>query len=179
MVIALAGRRIDPADAQNPSFPPASVDAVRSRLRELFEAQKATALVSSAACGADLLALEVAGALGLRRRVILPFSTSRFRETSVVDRPGDWGPLYDRVIADATLRLDLEIVATNSDDDAAYAMVNLAILNEAAALSSTIATRPVAALVWDGVSRGEADLTQAFGAEAARRGFPVVEIKTL
>ncbi len=104
MVIALAGRRIDPPDIANPAFPLANVDAVRIRLREFFQAQSAAALVCSAACGADLLALDVAGTLGIRRRVVLPFAAERFRETSVTDRPGDWGSIFDRVIADARSR---------------------------------------------------------------------------
>ena len=56
------------------------------------------ALVSSAARGADLLALEEAGNLGMRRRCIPPFNRKRFRETSVVDQPGDWGNLYERIV---------------------------------------------------------------------------------
>ena len=47
-------------------------------------------LVCSAACGADLIALQAAGRVSLRRRIVLPFEPSRFRDSSVVDRPGDW-----------------------------------------------------------------------------------------
>jgi hypothetical protein len=51
-------------------------------------------VVASAACGSDLIALDVAGELGLERRVILPFEPNRFAETSVEDRPGEWRTLY-------------------------------------------------------------------------------------
>jgi hypothetical protein len=47
------------------------VIALAARLRRFFHEQEASALVGSAACGADLLALEIAGELSLRRRVIL------------------------------------------------------------------------------------------------------------
>jgi hypothetical protein len=77
------------------------VPAVRQRLVDMLAAERAAVLVCSAACGADLVALEAAERLGLRRRIVLPFAAERFRTTSVTDRPGDWGPLFDRMIAAA------------------------------------------------------------------------------
>jgi hypothetical protein len=96
MVIALAGRRVDPPDADFVRFPLKNVLAVRLRIRDALTRHAATTVVASAACGSDLLALDEAGALGLRRRIVLPFDRARFRMTSVVDRPGDWGALFDR-----------------------------------------------------------------------------------
>ena len=89
-VIALAGRRIDAADTNPPRFPLEAVPTVRRRLADLLAKERAVALVCSAACGADLMALEEAERLGLRRRIVLPFPPERFRKTSVIDRPGDW-----------------------------------------------------------------------------------------
>ena len=86
-VVALAGRRIDAPDAPI-RFSPRSVESVRGLLRAYFTEGGASCLVSSAACGADLLALDVAGSLDMRRRVVLPYSPERFRETSVTDRKG-------------------------------------------------------------------------------------------
>jgi len=100
-VVALAGRRIDAPGADPPRFPPERVPAVRQRLVDMLAAERAAVLVCSAACGADLVALEAAERLGLRRRIVLPFAAERFRTTSVTDRPGDWGPLFDRMIAAA------------------------------------------------------------------------------
>src|SRR3977135_3523481 len=97
MIVALAGRRIDTPDADSPRFPLSSIEVVRGQLHKLLSEKEATALVCSAACGADLLALSVAGDLGIRRRVVLPFTREHFRETSVVDRPGDWGSLFDAI----------------------------------------------------------------------------------
>ena len=97
MIVALAGRRIDKPDADAPRFPLTGVDLVRGRLHHLLSEKKVTTFVCSAACGADLLALAAARDLGIRRRVILPFTRERFRVTSVVDRPGDWGPLFNAV----------------------------------------------------------------------------------
>src|SRR5262245_52110419 len=67
MVVALAGRRIDAPRAAMPRFPLERRSAVRRRIRVQLELLGADVLVSSAACGADLLAQDIAGKLGLRR----------------------------------------------------------------------------------------------------------------
>src|SRR5947209_15289312 len=87
-VVALVGRRIDGIGTNPPRFPVENVPIVRERIANMLIKERAIALVCSAACGASLLALEEAGRLGIRRRIVLPFSPDRFRETSVVDRPG-------------------------------------------------------------------------------------------
>jgi hypothetical protein len=73
MIIVLAGRRVDGPDAAQARFPntTANIEAVRKKIRELLLAQIAHVLVSSAACGSDLLAVEEAGRLGIRRRIFL------------------------------------------------------------------------------------------------------------
>ena len=98
MIIALAGRRVDSADAKESRFPLRNVERVRTRARAVLKEKGATTLVSSAACGADLIAVSEAGQLGLRRRVILPFGRSRFQESSVTDRPGEWGRFSARLL---------------------------------------------------------------------------------
>jgi hypothetical protein len=178
MIIALAGRRVDSTDAKQPRFPLQNVEMVRARTLAVLEEKGATALVSSAACGADLIALSEAGQLGLRRRVILPFERRRFRETSVTDRPGDWGPIYDQVLDAAEAAGDLVILQDGSDDEA-YSAANHAILNEAVALAKVVHEPATAVLIWDGVSRGDHDLTEEFGAEARKRGLPVTEVRTI
>ena len=124
-VIALAGRRVDAPDAKPSRFPPANVAAVRERIQGLFADRNATALVSSAACGADLLALEAAELLQMRTRIVLPFSREVFRRTSVVDRPGDWGTIYDDVLKDS----QVEILKLPSGQEG-YLETNLRLLHE-------------------------------------------------
>jgi hypothetical protein len=177
-VAALAGRRIDAADAAAPRFPLANVDIVRDRLAALLRAQRIEALVCSAACGADLIALDVAGKLGLRRRVVLPFAPERFRETSVTDRPGDWGPLFDRVIGEIAATGDIVMLGLDEGDDDAYAAANDAILNEAEALAGDDPLQVVAVIAWEGGSRGQGDLTEAFATAARARNHPAHEVLT-
>lgn len=187
MIIALAGRRIDAPDAETPRFPESRSGLIRERLRDLFRSTSATALVGSGACGADLLAMEAAGELGLRRCLVLPFEPARFRETSVVDRPGDWGPLFDRILADAGVEGGVIVLENPGDSHSAYAAVNRAILDEAireagppaSASDPGVGGDVLAVIVWDGAPRGADDLTAGFADEARSRGLRIFEISTL
>src|SRR5687768_5169361 len=97
--IAFAGRRIDAPGARVARFPLKNVPVVTKRIQDALEAARASTLVCSAAAGADLLALTVAGQLGLGCHILLPFAIERFRVTSVIDRPDErWGALFDREI---------------------------------------------------------------------------------
>jgi hypothetical protein len=185
MIVALAGRRVDAPGAPAPRFPVEQINAVRERIRAALQQQHAEALVASAACGADLLALEVAGELGIRRRVILPFPRDEFRAGSVTDRPGDWGAMFDRVCGDVEAHGDLVIMGATGDPDAAYALASHRILDEAMQLAKDGASRSrvgggvVAIVVWDQVSRGPDDLTVDFANQAVAHKVPVVSIPTL
>jgi hypothetical protein len=179
MVIALAGRRIDAAGAAPARFPPENMRLVEERLRRLLESETVSAVVSSAACGADLMAQSIAETLGLRRRVVLPFDRFRFRGTSVTDRGGDWGPAYDRLLNELDATGDVVTVGTGGEGTAAYATVNLAILDQATAMGAESGQEVLAVVVWEGASRGSDDLTAAFGQEARKRGLRVEQVLTL
>jgi hypothetical protein len=176
VVVAVAGRRIDAAGSPE-RFPLGNRVRVRDAIASILAARPVSALVSSASCGADLLALEAAGSLGIRRRVILPFSEERFRALSVMDRPGDWGPLFDRVMAETAACGDLVILECG-EGDSAYAMANRAILAEGEALAADARATRVALIAWDGAPRAGGDLTDHFRAEAAGRGWIVEEVPT-
>ncbi len=180
-VVALAGRRVDAPGTQPPRFPPGNVPLVRKRVAQLLTEERAAALVCSAACGADLVALEEAERLGLRRRIVLPFAPERFRETSVVDRPGDWGPLYDRIVEVARRAGDLLVLEGAGEGAPAYAAANAGILEEALALAGGApvpAGAALAAIVWEGHPRGPDDATQQFAELARGRGLAVEEVLT-
>jgi hypothetical protein len=179
VVIALAGRRIDAPDAETARFPLRNVPRVEQQLGELFARETATALVSSAACGADLVALTVAGRLRLRRRVVLPFSADTFKTTSVTDRPGDWGPVYDRLMADLSSQSDVVTLPGLDGSAGAYLATNHAILDEAIALARQTGAEPRAVIVWEGASRGSDDTTAAFAEEARERGVRLLEVRTV
>jgi hypothetical protein len=180
-VVALAGRRIDAQDGDGPArFPPANAAAVGERIAAALRRLQARTLVSSAACGADLLALEAAGELGIRRVVVLPFAADRFREVSVTDRPGGeerWGPAFDRVLRELPAG-DLVVLAGSGESTEAFSAVNERLLDEAIELAGTDG-RAVALIAWDGASRDGDDLTAHFAEGARSRGMEVEEVSTL
>lgn len=189
MVVALAGRRVDAQDAEQVRFPLDNTDAVARRLECLFRELEPQVLVCSAACGADLLALKVARDLGVRRRIVLPFEGSRFRSTSVVDRPGEWGLLFDALYEEALDTDDLIVTSIVEDDDTAYAAATELIVQEASSLASEVGLQApaadrsteerVAVVVWEGASRGDGDQTAHFAALAQGQGFRIIEVDTL
>jgi hypothetical protein len=178
MIIALSGRRVDATDSEQQRFPLQRVPVVKQALCDFLRQSGATCLVSSAACGADLLALSEAASLGLRRRVVIPFGREKFRETSVVDRPGSWGQIYDEMMDQVEAAGEV-VVLTEVNDDNAYSEVNHVILDEAISLGQNQEEVVSALLVWDGISRGLGDFTEQFGVEARRRGLGTSAVLTL
>ncbi len=59
------------------------------------------AAYGSAACGADLLCLELVREMGGETHVVLPFPAREFREASVDFAGGDWGERFERALAAA------------------------------------------------------------------------------
>lgn len=188
MIIALAGRRIDAPDAEKSRFPLANAPLVRRKIEGLFRTRTPAGIVCSAACGADLIALEVASQLNIPSRIVLPFDPEEFRITSVIDRPGDWGNIYDTLIA---AHPHIIIVGDNVADEEVYLKTNQQILDQAEKFDNsmpqgapkgrtteTVAHAVLAVVVWDGNSRGNSDVTQHFAMSARERGFEVVEIRT-
>jgi hypothetical protein len=182
-VTCLAGRRIDQAGGSPTGFPPGNVDLVTGRLADLFRNQASVALVCSAACGADIVALEEAERQRIRFRIVLPFERSRFRRTSVTDRGGDWGSRFDRLADLADKRGDLVVLNDGQKaDDLLFAAANSQILKEAAMLARSLSDpclRLIAVAVWEGQPRPGNDLTWDFLRDAEAEGFETRSILTI
>jgi hypothetical protein len=174
-VAALAGRLIDQPHTPRAfrQFPLERCRAVRDRLRDEFVRRRLGTLVCSAACGADLLALSVAGELGMRRRVVLPCAVGSFRARSVSGRPGEWTDLYDTVIRAVRSAGDLIVLPPVRS---AYRAANDRLLAEAVRLAA--GARPFVFVVW-ARRRKRSDMTAHLYDDAKRRGFVVVTIRTL
>ncbi len=145
-------------------------------------------LVCSAACGADLLALDVAGDLGIEREVVLPFDSASFREVSVVDRPGHWEELYDRIIEEVSREEALVVLERDGDDGKAFAAASAEILRRAEHLAgaggkeggelSDADSGVLVVAVWEGEPREEGDMTLEMVQGAQARGFESVHVST-
>jgi hypothetical protein len=173
-VIVSAGRRVDAPDAQTPRFPAGNVNAVRQKIAAFFTKESPSAVVCSAACGTDLLVLEVAGQARVMREVLLGAEPAVFRKESVTDRPGDWGEMFDKVMRTAKVEV-LKLPAGQEG----YLQTNLDLLDRAEALAKKYETSVKALVIWNGQSRGSDDVTGHFLEQAKRRGIAVTQISTL
>jgi len=179
MVVALAGRRIDAPQTEAARFPKENVLRVRSGILEWLGRHNTEALVCSAACGADLLALEAAGELGIRRCIVLPFPREQFRAASVTDRGGEWGERFDAILDSVTANGDVVVLGYSPKNETAYLETNHVILELAISLGKQLAHPVRVLVVWEGESRGDGDVTYAFQEEAQKRDLTVEAISTL
>lgn len=191
MIIALAGRRIDAKDANPSQFPPRNRQKVKETIKALFKKRKAKGLVCSAACGADLLALEAAAELNLNYRIVLPSEPQEFREKSVTDRGGDWGETFDKIYERAEKRGEVIQFVPTAENDEIYIETNDRILDEALLLAEefshktaedfseeSIENQILVVIVWEGKSRGDDDITSNFAESGRARGFEVAQVST-
>jgi tetratricopeptide (TPR) repeat protein len=162
-VAALAGRMFDGK--------PDRVSTLAARLRRSFIEERIEVLVCSAARGTDLLALDAAGGLGIRRIVVLPFSIDEFRESSVAGGDEGWQRLYVRIVDEVQREGDLIIDARRG---ATYHDVNERILDEARTRGSG-GQKPLALVVWEGQSRDAKDVTGGFR-DAAASDFDIRDL---
>ena len=179
-VVAVAGRRIDAPNVEVARFPATAEARVKAELVQQLGSNAVRTLVASAASGADILALEAAGALGVRTRIILPFDRARFRATSVTDRDPAWGERYDSVLRVADVRGDVIVLpALAGGDDAAYARVTASLIAESQALAKQFGDAPLALAVWDENPRPSGDASKDFMDLARAAGLDVITIRTL
>jgi hypothetical protein len=180
MVIAFAGRRIDPADSTEICFPPAAIAGVAQQIEAALQHLSASVLVSSAACGADILALEAAARLRIRSRVVLPLSRKDFRARSVADRPGNWGERYDRLLNAADSRGDLVLLDLHDHSSEIWNAASDRILRDAVAIAEEAEDPARALIVWNGRRRRtRPDATDYFRRAAIAQGLELTEIQTI
>lgn len=178
MIAALAGRLIDEQNAETIRFPLENTDSVRGQILELFKKESVTVLISSAACGADLLALDAAGELEVERRIILPFAREKFREKSVTSRPGNWGNLFDKIFDEVEKDGNITVLKNFEDEAEAYSAATREILNKTEALRAARNEEVLAVFVWEGKAKTEKDETAGFAEKARALNFKVKEILT-
>ncbi len=170
-VVVSAGRRVDPPGAETPRFPAQNVPEVQAEVEQYLLRCGPVAVVASAACGADLIVLQAAR---VPRYVLLPSSPEEFRKSSVTDRPGAWGAIYDDILHHSSVEV-LEVPAGHEG----YVEVNRRLMDKAQALAGDLGTTIAVLVIWNGESRGEDDVTAHFLREANERYLPVTEIVTL
>ena len=150
--------------------------AVRHAVEATFRRLRIETIVCSAACGADLLALDAAQALDIEAHVVLPFDPDRFRAMSVVDRPGDWGRLYDTAMAKARASDRLTVLpGPFATDSAAFSAATHELLRRAHELGGHDA---LAIAIWDERTRPGEDFTGEFVQLARGEGLVLTSVLT-
>jgi hypothetical protein len=120
----------------------------------------------------------------MRRRIVLPFSASRFRRVSVTDRPGSelWGWLFDDLVPHARAAGELIVLSRrNGSEAAAFAAANQRIIQEAVRLArghGRSASDALAVVVWEGKPHGRSDATAGFAELAEAAGLRVTTVRT-
>lgn len=175
-VATIVGRRIDPQDEENCRFPQSKIPDVTHAIETTLMTNDVEMIVCSAACGTDLIALEIAERLGILAHIVLPMEILEFRETSVTDRPGDWSNIFDRVIARAQKAKSLIILPPEKSNDLSFHKANEVILKTA--IFEANPANPLSIIVWEGQSRGTADFTDDFRKLADENDLHIVEIKS-
>lgn len=175
MVVVLAGRRPDPKDSPYRRFPMENAIAVRERIRSVLVHLQPRVYVSSGACGADLLGQDIARTLSVDSYVVLPYEEDRFRKTSVLDRPGHWGELYDRIIHDT--KKDGKFISLDIEGEEPFLKASKEMLRISRDLSHTD-ERTNGIIAWEGRGKTENDITQSLRDDIIREGGSVKEINT-
>jgi tetratricopeptide (TPR) repeat protein len=147
-VLVFTGNMVDQASRATPRFPASLTPVVERTIEQAIGAVRPLAAYGSAACGADILCLERAQALGSEIHVVLPYPPEEFRRTSVDVAPGDWGPRFDRLLAAAhSVTVTSDHLATGSMATFEYANLVMTGLSKLRAQLLDTTLRGLA--VWD------------------------------
>lgn len=174
-VVAYSGHMIDRSDRSAPRFPAELEERVRSELRERLLALAPLAVYGSAACGADLLCVELARELGCETHIVLPFPADEFARASVDFAGAQWHERFERALATASS------VAVTSDHHArgsaaTFEYANLVLTGMAKLRAKTLDTRLHALAVRDPADTRDAGGTSSIVALWRKHGIAVDEI---
>jgi hypothetical protein len=100
-VAVYSGHMLDHPARDSPRFPPALEGAVRDALRARLTALRPLAAYGSAACGTDLLVLELVRQLGGETHIVLPFPPVEFRAVSIDFAGRDWAERFEQALSTA------------------------------------------------------------------------------
>lgn len=147
-VLVFTGHMIDEPGRGARRFPANLEGRVREALRARLAAIAPLAVYGSAACGADLLCLELVRELGGETHVVLPFPPAEFRKASVEFAGGDWGERFERALA-AAASVTVASDHRASGSAATYEYANL-IVTGMGRLRAQVLDAPLRALAaWD------------------------------
>jgi class 3 adenylate cyclase len=152
-VVAFAGHMIDAPGRGAPRFPATLVPAVQAALRAELARYHAPIVYTSAACGADLIFIEAALAIGAEVNVVLPFDRIDFVRTSVAIGGAGWVERFDTALE----RAARVIFATEEgylDDDVLFDYAAMLLEGLAALRAAQLEVSPTLLCVIDATTEG-------------------------
>jgi tetratricopeptide (TPR) repeat protein len=179
-VTAFAGHMIDAPQRRMPRFPAALEPAVTAAIRDRLARMNRPILYTSAACGADLIAIEVALELGTEVNVLLPFNRDDFVRTSVAVGGAGWIERFDAALARAT-RVIAATQESHLGDDVLFEHAAMLVEGLTALRAAQLETAPRLLCVLDAVERGQVGGTRrSYERWSARFGAPdVIDLAAL
>ena len=174
-VLVFTGHMIDAPERSEPRFPQHMAEEVRRRIREKIERLRPAAAYGSAACGSDILCLEVVRELGGELHIVLPFPADQFRSESVeFCGQGDWGERFQRLLDDAS---EVMVISEKPPPSgvSTFEYANLVMTGLARLRSQVLDTNLQALAIWDGSIAGDVggtssvvDMWQRYGVATDR-----------
>ena len=154
-VLVFTGHMIDAPERKEQRFPQQMAEEVRRRIRSKIERLRPAAAYGSAACGADILCLEVVRELGGELHIVLPFPAEQFRPASVeFCGQGDWGDRFQRLLDDAS---EVMVISEKPPPSGAstFEYANLVMTGLARLRSQVLDTNLHGLAIWDGSIAGD------------------------
>ncbi len=159
-VIAFAGHMIDAPERAPSRFPAALEADVAAALRSQLESMRTPIVYTSAACGADLICIEQALAVGAEVNVVLPFARDDFVRTSVAPGGAEWVARFDAALERAS-RVVMATEEAHLDDDVLYDHAARLVDGLALLRAAQLATVPSLVCVLDPEAGGDVGGTLA------------------
>jgi tetratricopeptide (TPR) repeat protein len=167
-----AGHMIDASDRAVPRFPNAAIPGVEERIRNWLTANSVRFSYSSAACGGDILFLEIALSLGVETHILLPFARDYFIRTSVLPGGEEWLERFEKVMESAA---SLTVLNESMPDyhPSSYDFTNQMISARAAARAAVYDLPLLGLALWNGQLGDAAGGTASAVAYWARGKVPI------
>ena len=147
-VCVFSGDMLDRAEGKKSRFQLADIERVQSEIRLFFDSTLIGVAFSSAACGPGILFLEEAIRRGIETVIVLPFSPSNFKESSVSFAGQDWDDRFDKVLSSASRVVNLDDDPTASGS-IAFTYANHYLDGAALLRAQALETETCCLVVWD------------------------------
>jgi class 3 adenylate cyclase len=176
VVVVFSGHMVDRPGRRVPRFPAELEESARERLAAQLGGRGPIIAYASAACGADIVFLELVGAAGGTTFVVLPYDREEFAEDSVtVVDTGQWGLRYARVLETAARVIVLSRHRLQQGD-VAYDYANDVLTGLSQLHADQLGTRLVPMAFWDGGPGDGPGGTAAIVARWRAHGLDVVTV---